>query len=134
MIKIVQVLGNLKDEDTCFLEESSSREYCQSIQIQKEDKNLNRLTSNCPNELANLVEGLLQFNPYLRYSAKECLKSSIFDQIRVPALEKDAPFKIRLNIDKEDAYGSDKDIQTKFTAKNLRKKMMKEISKIKKSK
>jgi hypothetical protein len=45
---------------------------------------------------------LIQFNPYFRTNAKECLKHNIFDEIRAEELEQDAPFKIYLNVDQPD--------------------------------
>lgn len=51
------------------------------------------------NELINMLEQMLQFNPYYRPTAKELLKSKIFDKIRCEDLEKSAPFKILIDID-----------------------------------
>lgn len=42
---------------------------------------------------------MLDFNPKTRLTVKEALSSSIFDKIRVPHLEKDAPHKIYLGCD-----------------------------------
>jgi len=39
---------------------------------------------------------MLEFNPYFRKAAKNLLKCSYFDDIRDPALEKDAEFTITL--------------------------------------
>lgn len=50
---------------------------------------------------------MLEFNPYFRSSAQECLKSQIFDKVRVPLLEQPAPFKIKLKIYEENVYDYD---------------------------
>lgn len=42
---------------------------------------------------------MLEFNPHLRWSAKECLKSHYFDDVRIPQLEKKSKHKITLNLD-----------------------------------
>ena len=42
---------------------------------------------------------MLEYNPFFRPSAKECLQNPIFDEIRVPALERDAPEMIVADID-----------------------------------
>jgi hypothetical protein len=34
---------------------------------------------------------MLEFNPYFRVTAAECLKNKIFDEIRIPHLEESAP-------------------------------------------
>ena len=47
---------------------------------------------------------LLEFNPYYRWSASECLKSKYFDDIRNPELEESSSKKIMLDVDKDDAF------------------------------
>jgi len=46
-----------------------------------------------------LLEELIVFNPQDRVSAKELLKHQIFDCIRDPANEIDAPLKIKFSLD-----------------------------------
>ena len=46
-----------------------------------------------------MLNNLVQFDPRKRKSAKECLESKMFDDIRVRELEKGAPFKIYLGCD-----------------------------------
>ena len=43
---------------------------------------------------------MLEFNPYFRPTAKECLQNKIFDNIRVAGLEISAPFKINIDVDR----------------------------------
>ena len=50
---------------------------------------------------------MLEFNPFFRSSAEVCLKSEIFDSIRIPALELPCPVKIELDVDSRDAYDYD---------------------------
>jgi hypothetical protein len=38
-------------------------------------------------QICQLIKGLLEFNPYFRLSAKDALKNTIFDKIRVPEFE-----------------------------------------------
>ena len=42
---------------------------------------------------------MLEFNPHLRWSAKECLKSPYFDDVRVAQLERRSKQKIVLDIE-----------------------------------
>ena len=42
---------------------------------------------------------MLEFNPHFRWSAKECLKSPYFDEVRIIKLEKRSKFKIELDFD-----------------------------------
>ena len=45
-------------------------------------------------EITDLLTGMLQFNPSHRLSAKKCLKSPIFDKIRIKKLERSAKTEI----------------------------------------
>ena len=47
-------------------------------------------------DLVDLLKGMLEFNPFFRLTARECLKSKVFDDIRVSQVEQSAPFKIKL--------------------------------------
>jgi hypothetical protein len=42
---------------------------------------------------------MLEFNPHLRWSAKECLKSPYFNDVRIAKLERMSKQKIVLDID-----------------------------------
>ena len=42
---------------------------------------------------------MLEFNPHFRWSAKECLKSPFFDDVRIIKLEKRSKLKIELDFD-----------------------------------
>ena len=46
---------------------------------------------------------MTEFNPYNRAMPKECLKSKFFDKVRVSNLEEDAPYKVFLSVDSDDA-------------------------------
>ena len=50
-------------------------------------------------KLVDLLRDMLQFNPYLRITAKEALKSKIFDKIRRPVFEQPAKAKIQMDDD-----------------------------------
>ena len=51
---------------------------------------------------------MLEFNPWFRKSPKELLKMSLFDQFRQESMEVDAPFKITLEIDQDEAFDYEK--------------------------
>lgn len=104
MIKIIGKLGKLAPEDTSFITDDAALEYCQSLLPAVHSDGLAEVARGCSSELTAILKSLLEFNPFYRASAKDCLKSKIFDKIRVPALEEDAPFKITLDIDKEGAF------------------------------
>ena len=51
-----------------------------------------------------LLDSLLIFNPYYRFSATESIKCKVFEHCRVKSQEASAPEKIVLDIDKDDAF------------------------------
>ena len=44
---------------------------------------------------------MLEFNPYFRLSAAECLRHKMFDYIRNPQLEQGSPIVLNFDFDKE---------------------------------
>lgn len=65
--------------------------------------------------LIQILEKMLEFNPYFRWSAAECLNSTYFDDIRNPSLEKYASKKLILEIDQDDAFNYQTGESSKFT-------------------
>lgn len=61
---------------------------------------------------------MLDFNPYFRATAKECLSSKLFDNIRVAGLEASAPFKINIDIDRNEYKFDYEEVNSKFTDLN----------------
>ena len=53
---------------------------------------------------------MLEFNPYLRPTAKELLKHPIFNSIRIKVNETVAPCKIIIDIDKNRSRNYEKDV------------------------
>ena len=49
--------------------------------------------------ISEIVQSLLEFNPFFRASAKEILKNPLFDSVRDPQFEKRAKRKIELKVD-----------------------------------
>jgi hypothetical protein len=67
-------------------------------------------------------------NPEKRISAKECLKNPVFDSIRNPELEVDAPFKIYLDVDKTSSYNYETDHNILYSnAEEYRAAILQEI-------
>lgn len=54
--------------------------------------------------LVKLLKQMVHFNPCFRPTAEECLKSSVFDSIRVPEHEKASSFMINLPIYEDGQY------------------------------
>ena len=58
---------------------------------------------------------MLEFNPYFRPTAKECLQSKLFDSIRVAGLEASAPFKINIDVDRNEYKFDYEEANLKFS-------------------
>ena len=57
-----------------------------------------------PKEMVQILENMLQFNPYMRHSANECLQNPLFNGIKRPEEDIIAANKILLEVDKDDSY------------------------------
>lgn len=60
---------------------------------------MNTVLKNSSQAVQRLLTSMLEFNPYSRGSAGELLQNKIFDSIRSEKFERDAPYKIQLEID-----------------------------------
>ena len=65
--------------------------------------------------MIQLLQDMLEFNPYYRPTAKECLQSKLFDSIRVAGLEASAPFKINIDVDRNEYKFDYEEANLKFS-------------------
>jgi hypothetical protein len=72
------------------------------LQSQVKSSGIKAQFVNFPKELGYVLSKLLEFNPKKRWSAEKALRSTYFDDIRVPSNEKPAPQEVFLNIDNLD--------------------------------
>ena len=68
--------------------------------------------------LLQLCIDMLEFNPYFRPTAKECLSNPLFDNIRVQGLEQSAPFKINIDVDRNELKFDYEEANVKFNQIN----------------
>jgi len=71
---IIDKIRPLDDEDLCFIGNAGAKKYLKNL---KKNDNVDFL-KDVTNDKKELLEGLLEFNPYFRKSAKECLKNEGF--------------------------------------------------------
>lgn len=71
-----------------------------------------------PEDMIKMLESMLQFNPYMRHSASECLQSPLFDGIKISEYEIAAPSKIQLEVDMDDAFDYKNACSEKFSKKD----------------
>ena len=81
----------------------------------------------CNEEMRNMLLSLLEFNPYFRSSAREVLKNAIFDDIRITENERQAPQKLKLIVDQDDAFDYELGKTTKFTKEDYNKMIFQEV-------
>jgi len=98
------ILGKLNSKDTSFLSDEFTLKYVKNVNkvySPQEKVDFSREYYLSHKKLSSIVKHTLQFNPNSRASAKQLLKSSYFDDIRDPAKEELAPWKIKLETDME---------------------------------
>ena len=96
LIKILQMLPKLQDDDTSFMADQVAKANIMNLNVSKSQKlpeKFNFLQDSQYNQLFTILINLLQFNPDKRWSAKQCLKMPIFNKYRSKR-ERDAPSKI----------------------------------------
>ena len=93
IIKINEDYGKVNELDTSFISNENIRDY-QGKVASNNPKQFERIFTNefkaCNSLLVKLALEMLEYNPFFRPSAKECLASPVFEDIRVQALERDA--------------------------------------------
>jgi serine/threonine protein kinase len=105
MIKILEVIGKQDELSDCsFIIDEGVMKYQQRIQatFRLNSNKLSEIYFKSNSMLVQLLREMLQFNPYYRPTAKECLQHKIFDHIRVAGLESNAPFKINIDADRNE--------------------------------
>lgn len=140
---IVRKLSHqLGEQDLSFISREDSLTYikniCKETEVFKRNEVVNGMTEYDPNpkpaamntyefakelqdipeDMIKILESMLQFNPYMRHSASECLQSPLFEGIKISEHEIAAPSKILLEVDKDDAFDYKNACSDKFTKKN----------------
>ena len=69
---------------------------------------------------------ILKFNPFFRLSASELLKCKLFDSVRDKEMERSAPYKIQLDVDRENSFDYELGHSKKFVLKDYQKIIIKE--------
>ena len=100
-------MGRLTTDDLSFISNKAARTY---VEEQVDSGNLKVDFSKefdvTSNELTEVLQKMIEFNPYNRSFASELLKSPVFDSIRQPELEKPCPVRFELDLDDDFDYES----------------------------
>lgn len=110
--KIITTMGN---EASLGGNTKTTQEGVSSL---KNTFNFEKEFKDVPSEMVAILENMLQFNPYMRHSAIECLQSPLFAGIKISEQEITAPSKILLEVDKDESFDYSTATSSKFTKFN----------------
>ena len=111
---ILQKLGPQSDEDVSFFN-PEKLPFIQNLQSDVVAQDLGKYHAAEFHELTKVMKGCLEFNPYFRSSATECLQSSAFDHCRETIKYKSPKCKLILDIDRDDAFNYETGLSEKYT-------------------
>ena len=102
MKTILELIGRVDKQDASFITRQRSFKYLgelmkENVPEDKIDFRFEMMLSD--SRLRRVLLHSLEFNPYFRYSARNLLKSSYFDDVRDLELEKDPIRKVELPFD-----------------------------------
>lgn len=83
---IIKVLGVPNEYDLSFMTKPKSKAFLDTYESYN-GKNFNSIFPNESEECISLLKKMLEFNPYFRYSAEECLDHPYFADIRDKSAE-----------------------------------------------
>ena len=98
---IINKLGTPSEEDTSFITDPGAQSYLKNLP-RAEKKNFKDLYPFPGDEAIDLLDKLLQFNPYKRASLMECLEHPLLADVRDQRKELNAKTPIVLDFDYED--------------------------------
>lgn len=95
---ICRILGTPSSTDRSFISDEAATNYMDIVCKHRHTNKLSQYFSKAKPECIQLLSGMLEFNPYLRLTAKEALAHPIFNEIRLSHFEKPSPVKITQEI------------------------------------
>ena len=130
---IIQLLDNVDEDDLSFLSDEFALGYVKKIQTTPTcSATLKHVFAHSDPELFKILKGLLAFNPHLRLTAKQALKSKLFDDIRSPEYERPSSIKIHQKINDVGVFDYDNFVKNKYKIQDYKKMLIREIKAIKK--
>jgi len=107
MIKILEIKGKIKKSELDFVTDKKAADYIKNLnKIIKQKKSasnigIQKLFSWIEPEAADLLNKMLEFNPYHRITAKEALRHAYFDEVRNKNSEIEFENPVKLITDQE---------------------------------
>ena len=81
--------------------------------------------------MLEVLKRMIQFNPLKRPTARELLSSKVFDLIRKPEQEMEAPWSIHLPLYESGTFNYETLTDSRYTAKDLSQLLLEEIRLVK---
>ena len=128
----MSVLGHQDSNDLSFITDEAALDHHVSLMNPKSTSQLRSLFCHTSSGLMELLESLLTYNPSLRPTTKDCLRSPIFDSIRVKYYEKASPIKCVLPIYEEGAFDYINNESSKYSLLDFKKMIFEEAKLFKK--
>ena len=97
---IFDIIGTPNEEDVSFVTDVKAQEYLKTFHTRPR-ANLKDIYPGIAEEGFDLLQKMLQFNPYLRLSVDECLEHPYLTVARIPSREAECEQQIYLEIEKE---------------------------------
>ena len=126
-------LGGVDENDISFITTEDAKQYmkilnskCPKSSCEGPTRPYLRTLKNINPQLLELLENMLQINPYQRWSPAECLAQPIFDEIRREVLEKAPQAKISLGVDQDDSYNYEQCTSRKYSRRDYMRMIYKE--------
>ena len=152
MVKIIEVLGPLSEEDVSFVTFDEPLEYIQIMQKvllnenqhQSDDSlasgnnqverhfssKFDQLFEGVSPSLQHLLRQMLEFNPKKRITVAEALQSAVFDSIRVPYYESACPVRISHKIFEPGAFDYESGKKHRYSLRDYKKMLLREVAKV----
>jgi len=133
LIEIAKLIGSLSSQDKAFLSDDEQIEHLREHEVSYEKVNFNLEFTKSQSEIPNLLQGLLEFNPFFRVSARAALQLPMFDGVRLSKLEAPPSAKVALRVDRDGVFSySGRMKSIKYDLKDWAKMLVSEEQKVKK--
>lgn len=97
---IFDVLGTPNDDDISYVTDAKAIGYLKSF-TQNDRMDMQGKYPGCNSDGVDLLNRMLQFNPYFRVSVDEALEHPFFTRVRKPHKEKESEISIQLDFEAE---------------------------------
>mmetsp|Transcript_35701 Transcript_35701/g.54635 ORF Transcript_35701/g.54635 Transcript_35701/m.54635 type:complete len:180 (-) Transcript_35701:27-566(-) len=133
----IDKIKKIDESDLAFVTHEEARNYVQVLQEKSmsatKRKHFLEEVPSSSTELKDILENLIQLNPYFRWTPSELLKLPFFNDLRIPDLEKSAPQKLKLEVDSDQAFDYENGVSKQYTKKDYIAIIVKEANFVHKS-